>query len=938
MKLYIKILLVSILSNVNVNAQTLGTFNKVDDFSLGNDKNTEIIYTEEKGDSLLLIGSVNSSGTHVSTHYGGYDVFIAILDSSRNIVYSQTIGGGGNDILGSVVKDNSGGYHLLARSNSRISGNKSIESYPLSSFPNTLMDHEIWHIKLDVNLSITGQYVYHPMNSPLYVPSATVQGVTITDVKAILNHLTNDIIIACCWALNWQGQGDGYSNLLQVNYQGVTTLFSQPIFQVAKSSGCGNGINTRSTKLSIKQLTNGEIIVYGTYSMDNCDMTTGINNIAKLNSSSLLTINYRRLVTYYHKSYMIHSVEELPNGNILAISTSRAAISGDRNIPGRISPGSTENTDIWVCELDGNFSIINEWAYGTNKGINTNSVIKSQIINNSLLILSSAYGGGASGVGLDKTASTNGGSDYWLLDIDLTTMLVNNDKSYGANDEELVTNLYLSNDYLYFVGKSFSNISLPDKTIPQINLFNTSYDGWIVKTELCNINTPLLLGQQLNPFLNNYKVEACGTDDLQFTIDNPNPDYYYEWTDISGAVIDTGNTFLLNHPTSPYAGILQETVQVYAIDRLTLCKGGVRDIKIVYAKYLAAPNLFNAPLPLSCKNNTVQLVADVSFYNNNVFNWYQYDYNNPFSNANNTYSLPLYNDTNYIWLNTYDSTCILPGGMGSCFQKIYCETATNVIKVFTEMVNQPTINTPPPVNCVTDSFLFTTTFDANLLNYKWFDDINYIDSIYDGTSYSYNIIETDTIYAVGYNSNGCPSIPLAIIMNTNELYPSFTTTDTVIIEGSYQEFINTSSSKYGITSYQWDFEDGLVNHDSSTFHYFYQQGYNDVTLTLTDSVGCINKKVFDNYMKVTPCFCNKSNKISGANVYPTLFTDHLNIEFDLENEYRLILYSLTGQLIFDKYTTELSLRINNLNVPKGTYILKIIGNNGYLGTSKVIKL
>src|SRR5438093_945448 len=82
---------------------------------------------QQTSDGGYIIGGSsisNISGDKTENSNGGEDYWIAKTDSSGNIQWQNTIGGGGDDGLRSIQQTADGGYILGGSSNSFISGDK----------------------------------------------------------------------------------------------------------------------------------------------------------------------------------------------------------------------------------------------------------------------------------------------------------------------------------------------------------------------------------------------------------------------------------------------------------------------------------------------------------------------------------------------------------------------------------------------------------------------------------------------------------------------------------------------------------------------------------------------------------------------------------------------------------------------------------------------
>lgn len=94
----------------------------------GNDRLISISPTFDNG--IICGGFSNSpiSGLKTSANFGLYDYWIVKLDSLGNIEWQRTIGGKGNDFIGSVNQLPNGHYLVGGSSDSNISGNKTVNS------------------------------------------------------------------------------------------------------------------------------------------------------------------------------------------------------------------------------------------------------------------------------------------------------------------------------------------------------------------------------------------------------------------------------------------------------------------------------------------------------------------------------------------------------------------------------------------------------------------------------------------------------------------------------------------------------------------------------------------------------------------------------------------------------------------------------------------
>jgi hypothetical protein len=113
----------------------------------GNDNASSIQQTSDGGYILSGSSDSNNSGDKTENSLGGADYWVLKLDAVGNLVWQNTIGGSGTDILNSIKNTQDGEFILVGESNSNISGNKVENSQGLN---------DIWVIKISntINISI----------------------------------------------------------------------------------------------------------------------------------------------------------------------------------------------------------------------------------------------------------------------------------------------------------------------------------------------------------------------------------------------------------------------------------------------------------------------------------------------------------------------------------------------------------------------------------------------------------------------------------------------------------------------------------------------------------------------------------------------------------------------------------------------------------------
>ncbi len=134
------------------------------------------------------------------------------------------------------------------------------------------------------------------------------------------------------------------------------------------------------------------------------------------------------------------------------------------------------NGDIWVVKTDSTFAIQWQTAFSSVNGQSGGNITK--ITDNRFLINTSS----SSPAGIDKTDSSRGMNDYWIIMIDsLGNKLW--DKTYGGSDwDNLYGSTYDNQGNIYLYGRSKSPVS-GEKTEPAFDVSGLLYDFWIIKID-----------------------------------------------------------------------------------------------------------------------------------------------------------------------------------------------------------------------------------------------------------------------------------------------------------------------------------------------------------------------------------------------------------------------------------------------------------------------
>jgi PKD repeat protein len=248
---------------------------------------------------------------------------------------------------------------------------------------------------------------------------------------------------------------------------------------------------------------------------------------------------------------------------------------------------------------------------------------------------------------------------------------------------------------------------------------------------------------------------------------------------------------------------------------------------------------FSAPLTSGCS----PLI--VNFQNQSTGTGLTYQWN--LGNGNN--STAQNPSASYINPGTYTVTLTVtgPGGTDT-------EVKTAFITVFTPpapdiTVSQNTGCFPFPVN-FTDASI---PGDSPIASWSW----DFGDG---GTSTSQNPVHTYTtagsfgVTLLLIDANGCASnltIPNLITSNSNRPFAAFDATPLVgCIPPVDVTFANLSFGGTGALSYLWDFGDGNTSTAIAPVHPYGIEGVFDVSLTVTDQLGCATTEEINDYITI----------------------------------------------------------------------------------------
>ncbi len=170
-------------------------------------------------------------------------------------------------------------------------------------------------------------------------------------------------------------------------------------------------------------------------------------------------------------SEWLQDVLQAGDGGFLLGGESSSDISGDKTQANWSSNGTHPN--YWIVKTDSAGNKIWDRRYGGKGWDGLNTMI--ELAGNCFLLGGSA----SSDTSGDKTQSSHGGDDYWIIKIDSAGNKIW-DKDFGATNEEILTDLLVTSDSGYLLGGySYSLDADGDKS--EANLDNIQ--AWLIKTD-----------------------------------------------------------------------------------------------------------------------------------------------------------------------------------------------------------------------------------------------------------------------------------------------------------------------------------------------------------------------------------------------------------------------------------------------------------------------
>ncbi|MBK0403509.1 T9SS type A sorting domain-containing protein [Adhaeribacter sp. BT258] len=358
--------------------------------------------------------------------------------TAPNIQWDKTSGGNNIDHLRSMQQTTDGGFILGGISNSGISGNKSQTSKG---------GWDYWIVKTDGNGNkIWDRTFGGNEEEDLYAVKQTFDGGFILGGNSA-SGISGDKTQASkgmhdCWLIKLDSNGNIVWNK-SFGGTGVDRLYSiQQTFDggfiLGGSSTSGaNGDKSQSNK--------------GAY--DYWAIKVNING------------NKQWDRTFGGTEYeYLRSIIQTSDGGYLLGGESDSGLNNDK------SQASRGGFDMWVIKLDP----IGNKIWDKTIGGSSNDYLRSLIQTKEGGFMLSGFSD--SPISSEKSQSSNGGNDYWILKLDPNGNITW-DKTFGGNNEDILFSIEQSSDEGFILaGHSNSNISIDKSQVTQ-----GAYDFWVIR-------------------------------------------------------------------------------------------------------------------------------------------------------------------------------------------------------------------------------------------------------------------------------------------------------------------------------------------------------------------------------------------------------------------------------------------------------------------------
>lgn len=395
-----------------------------------------MVQTPDNGYIVGGYSASNISGEKASNSKGGNDYWIVKLNSTGTIQWQKTIGGNGEDMLSDISLCEGGGYIISGTSTSGISGDKTDTS---RDDPNSFFGGDLWLLRLNGDGDILWQKTY---------------GGQFAEGKdhAILN-------------------GDSVNSLFR-NSRVMQTSDGGFIVGLSATSGI-SGDKTDSNRSEANAMLSFLSFLLSDYWILKLDNNGNIQWQKTFGTED--NDKFSCLLQTADGGYMIGGTAE---STYLTLTGSTVS-GGDKTdtIRGK--------ADYWILKLNASGTISWQKTLG---GADEEQLICIDQTADGGYILGGYSGSGISG---EKTDTSRGGYDYWIVKLNAMG-IIEWQKTIGGNGQDILTSIEELSDGSYLVGGASSSGISGEKTG---NGYGGTSDFWTMKLDAAgNIIWQKILG------------------------------------------------------------------------------------------------------------------------------------------------------------------------------------------------------------------------------------------------------------------------------------------------------------------------------------------------------------------------------------------------------------------------------------------------------------
>jgi hypothetical protein len=403
----------------------------------------------------------NISGDKTENSRGTHDYWMVKVDSNGNFLSDKTIGGLYFDLLADFTKTSDNGFVASGISASPISGDKTVDAINMSD--------DIWIVKVASNGGIVWQKVIGGTNTDQIRRSV----IETSDIGFLIGAISDSDI-----------SGDKTENSKGGVDYWIVKLDSIGNVVWDKTIG-GSGSELIST---IIQTPDGGYLVGGSsdsnISGDKSDDCRGLSDYWIVKINNIGAIEWQKTIggNMYDSLY---NVIQTNDGGYLLGGTSSSPISGEKTA---VNKGLD---DYWMIKIGATGSIEWQKTYGGNDDDTLYSFIKC-LDGNYILC-----GSSLSGISGDKTASSNGSYDAWIIKIDPFGNIIWQ-KTIGGNGSDGLNNVIETSANNFFLSGGTDSIISGDIIQNPKGIL----DYWIVKLSPENLSTTSFITANVKLFPN----------------------------------------------------------------------------------------------------------------------------------------------------------------------------------------------------------------------------------------------------------------------------------------------------------------------------------------------------------------------------------------------------------------------------------------------------